>query len=425
MSEPQTDRLVVDLTGRETGGGAVRLNSASYAEVVEASGFAGLPILSAELLRFAAIVFGVDRAFNRRPGLGWFRSFQLTLLTQHTDWWREHGDRWSRLLTFLSGDSWRIDVVEAPEQTYPETLPQSATPDTDAVILFSGGMDSLAGAWQLAHAGQRLTLLHHGKSDQQRALHLAGRLLGEHDLLVIPTPEVASGHQPLSTNERSQRLRSLWYLIVLGFMGVRSGQPAIMAENGLMAYHPVLSSARASSFSTRTAHPAVLRDVSHLMSAATERDVTFANPLIGMTRTETLRQLIETGGTQAALASFTCQRPGGIGRRPCGFCVPCLHRQVACGLVLPQYIEPVEFPAFEQPPRLPAEGHRNLRELLAWTRGTPETRRRDEAWLLSSRLQPDEIQQALGIFQRTRADIRTYLREHHPRRYAAYLRERE
>lgn len=110
-----------------------------------------------DLLRIAMRAFAADRLTRRRlprrgardpHGLGWARCIDLHVPVRDPGFWRSRREAFDEILSWLSGDAWRLDFGksrDAPERGRQEPL-FAHRPESGAVALFSGGLDSLAGA---------------------------------------------------------------------------------------------------------------------------------------------------------------------------------------------------------------------------------------------------------------------------------------
>ena len=129
-------------------------------------------------------------------GIGLWAADKIVLRQQARDAWTRRlrlscpGDGWSKYLAefsslagFLTGDDWSVEA--RPVQPFLEL--QAKPEDSwqpDCVCLFSGGVDSLAGAIDLLEAGQRVLLVSH---------YDFGQLAGAQNLL---TDKLASSLRP-------------------------------------------------------------------------------------------------------------------------------------------------------------------------------------------------------------------------------------
>jgi hypothetical protein len=238
-------------------------------------------------------------------------------------------------LNFLTGDSWTIKTRAAALN-----LGLAAKWDRpwqpQAVALFSGGLDSLAGAIDLLEAGRRVLLLSHHDYGQLAGAQqaLAGSLAAhygpdaaQHLNLRVQFPEAP---------ELTLRSRSLLFL-ALGLTAAGAfgpNIPLIIPENGWVSLNPPLTPNRLGSCTTRTTHPYFLEQIIRLW-----RDAGLSHPLINPYRHLPKGALLARCANpqlleRLARSSTSCARPVASrwrrqGPGECGYCYPCLLRRAA------------------------------------------------------------------------------------------------
>ncbi|MFZ5448856.1 MAG: Qat anti-phage system QueC-like protein QatC [Thermodesulfobacteriota bacterium] len=279
-------------------------------------------------------VWAADKFQPRRTTLdAWTR--QLTLHLPTNSQWLPLAPRLAQLLNFLTGDNWTLKLREASlDLGLKGEWLHSWAPD--AVMLFSGGLDSLVGALDFLEAGQRLLLVSHYDFGQLASIqqNLAAALVRHfgvdrlHHLGIrVQFPEAP---------ELTMRSRSLLYL-ALGLIAAAtfaSGTPLIIPENGWISLNPPLTGNRLGSYSTRTTHPYFLEQLTNLWQEA-NCATPLVNPYQELTKGEMLNrcrnhELLE----QLFRMSVSCARPvvsrwQGGSAGSCGYCYPCLMRRAA------------------------------------------------------------------------------------------------
>jgi len=288
----------------------------------------------AAFLMAALGVWAGDKLLPRsfRPD-AWTREIVLHLPTAPA--WAGLSPRLARVLNFLTGDNWTIKLRESPlDSGFAGKWDQPWQPQ--AVALFSGGLDSLAGVIDLLEAGQRLLLVSHHDYGQLAAAQqtLAGALASHygpervhHLNLRVQFPEAP---------ELTLRSRSLLYL-ALGLTAAAAfgpEMPLYIPENGWVSLNPPLTLNRLGSCTTRTTHPYFLDQIRWLWRDAGIRHP-LTNPYQHLTKGEALgrcrnRELLK----QLAPDSSSCARPVASRWRrqrggECGYCYPCLIRRAA------------------------------------------------------------------------------------------------
>ncbi|MFZ5451555.1 MAG: Qat anti-phage system QueC-like protein QatC [Thermodesulfobacteriota bacterium] len=243
--------------------------------------------------------------------------------------------QFAQIFRFLTSDHWTLATREAPLALgFGGRWEQSWQPQ--AVVLFSGGLDSLAGAIDQLEEGNRLLLVSHHDYGQLAATQqtLAGALSAhygpdrvQHLNLRVQFPEAP---------ELTLRSRSLLYLALGVSAAAAFGPetPLLLPENGWVGLNPPLTLNRLGAYTTRTTHPYFLEQITRLW-----RDAAIKHPLInpyqGLTKGEVLSQCRNPELLrQLARRSTSCARPVASRwqRRPkgeCGYCYPCLLRRAA------------------------------------------------------------------------------------------------
>ncbi len=173
----------------------------------------------------------------------------------------------SSLAGFLTGDDWSLEA-----RVMQPSLEIKAKPDNswqpDCVCLFSGGVDSLAGAIDLLEAGKRVLLVSH---------YDFGQLAGAQNLL---TERLISHYGPdkvrrwgfriqFEAPELSLRSRSLLFIGLGVAAAAVWGQdlPLHIPENGWISLNPPLTSSRLGSYSTRTTHPYFISGLKNFLAS--------------------------------------------------------------------------------------------------------------------------------------------------------------
>ena len=292
------------------------------------------PPAAAAFLMAALGVWAADKLLPRKlqPD-AWTREIVLYLPT--TKEWAGVFPQLARILNFLTGDVWSIKPRESRiDLGFAGKWEKSWKPD--AVALFSGGLDSLAGAIDQLEEGRRLLLVSHHDYGQLAAVQqsLAGSLNAHygpervyHLNMRVQFPEAP---------ELTIRSRSLLFL-ALGLAAAAAfgpDTPSYLPENGWVSLNPPLTLNRLGANTTRTTHPYFMKQITRLW-----RDAGIKQPLMNpyqyLTKGEVLRhcrhpELLQKLAPQSSscarpVVSRWRGRPGG----ECGYCYPCLLRRAA------------------------------------------------------------------------------------------------
>ena len=104
----------------------------------------------------------------------------------------------------------------------------------------------------------------------------------------------------------------------------------MVAENGQMAIHLPISEGRIGPFSTRTAHPEVLRLMEAFLNSVMGTCIQIQNPYVNRTKAEVIAPIF-ANLPEAIPVSSSCWKNARLpaGKTHCGFCIPCIIRRIA------------------------------------------------------------------------------------------------
>jgi 7-cyano-7-deazaguanine synthase in queuosine biosynthesis len=317
--------------------------------------FAGLGTIDSldeDLLRVAAFVYAADLAIKRREREQHLRSISIRVPVVNIQAFERVHSLLEQALMTVSVDNWTIEFVPmtqggpAANRKWPQKQ--------DATLMFSGGLDSFAGAIDLLQQHKAITLVSHVThnwpvKNAQAALAEAITSFTKRDVTHLQLSVFGRNHGGLSfptddQREDTQRTRSFLFTALAAVAARLSGSRRIvvMAENGQFAIHLPLSAARIGSFSTHTAHPkflAQMQSVLRQLFVCDDLDVT--NPFVHLTKGEIVA-LIPPALRSGIPQSTSCWRAARVPTEAthCGECVPCLCRRIALetnGIKLPEY----------------------------------------------------------------------------------------
>ena len=302
------------------------------------------PQVALELYRLAVLAYTADTRLDRAHAFdGWQRRIALYLPVSSAAAWRRGASTAESLLTFLTGDAWSVRLVPYnwPRSRQHKILRRRARPfTTSTVSLFSGGLDSLIGAIDLAAAGTPTYLVGHFESGMTKKVQagLFRELTGEYpdfarllQFMVQPGVGITGETEP-TTRSRSFLFLSLATLVAASLGGIRR---VILPENGFIALNPPMTPTRLGPLSTRTAHPHTL----DLFQALLDRigiELALDAPYALSTKGEMIADCQnQTLLRRIAPSSMSCAHPTsgrwreGVGYKHCGRCVPCLIRRAS------------------------------------------------------------------------------------------------
>ena len=301
-----------------------------------------------DFLWLSAAIYVADKKTPRRCSPDrWTRAFDVTAPVAQPGCWSTATPTLAEAFSYLTGDRWVLHWRQ--EQNRIWNARWVGRTSCDVVCLFSGGLDSLAGAIHLLEdeTQMRVLLLGHYDSPLTARVQkqLAGALAEQYgpervrlvQIGVRPAETRIQQYAPLPAGrEATTRSRSILFLS-LGLAAASacsSGIPLYVPENGFIALNVPLVGARLGSCSTRTTHPYFLAQLRTGLAA-----VGLANPIVNpferLTKGETLNQCRNQLLLQRlACQTVSCAHPD-VGRYErirygnCGYCFPCLIRRAS------------------------------------------------------------------------------------------------
>lgn len=313
--------------------------------------YADYTSLENDLLTVASAIYACDLAFRRGEREEITRSVVLQISVVNHQAFKVAKQSLELLLWTLTHDNWTIEFKRIDGQ--PES--QRNWPEGEgSTILFSGGVDSFAGALELlTNKGRNaVQLASHitanpvtRQSQDDLVLYLSSRFGGAPNKITVRSGGRKRGQYLFPSDgerEETQRTRSFMYLAVAALGARRSGHDelVVIAENGQMAIHLPLSTARIGAFSTHTAHPEFVAQAVQFFSSILDFNCRVTNPFLYKTKAEVVSTIIPSD--RPALAqSVSCWRGSRVSSyNHCGDCVPCLVRRIAFeqnGIALSEY----------------------------------------------------------------------------------------
>ena len=202
-----------------------------------------------------------------------------------------------------------------------------------AIMLFSGGIDSLAGAvHQLEQTNSRICLVSHlSQPGTTRTQKMLARALQERYKDRVSAYQFRTNLQGERAREETQRSRPFLYGSIAFALAHALGQDHFLVhENGVtslnFARREDLLNARAS----RTTHPQTVGRLGNLFSLIAERPFTIETPFLWMTKADVVSRLKDAGGGQLLPSAVSCSRTynSGVNTTHCGECFQCLDRRI-------------------------------------------------------------------------------------------------
>jgi 7-cyano-7-deazaguanine synthase in queuosine biosynthesis len=300
-----------------------------------------------DLLEIAAYIYCADR-WSHRGGKSaveyhaWSRDFFFHVKVRDFNFWSQPdiGEKLNAALSFLSGDR-QFEFEFQPDHETPPTslfdLQQVSVTDLSKsrIALFSGGLDSLAGVYDiLSRTGDRVCLVSHRSSQPQ-----VGRT---QDQLVYSLQSRFPGrvqHYKFHCNltgqraaEETQRTRMFLYSAIATAIAATVGVKEVtIFENGITSLNFPRRQDLINARATRTTHPKTISLLQDLFGAIAATEFHIATPFIWKTKADVVDALANATGSALASSAVSCSRTFlSIGSAShCGECSQCIDRRFA------------------------------------------------------------------------------------------------
>lgn len=303
-----------------------------------------------DLVEIAAYVFAADCSVKRDRSWAdgsspepWSREFRYVIPVRDLPFWSDPDvkDMMSTMLAFMSDDvhDFRFAQARAPQSAQPY-LEFSESADwpflgVDRVLMFSGGLDSLAGAVETALSGQPMVLVSHRAAPTVSSRQL--QLFRELKALV---PSAKMLHVPVWINkekslgrEHTQRTRSFLFAAIGAVIAHAVSAKGIrFFENGVVSLNLPVADEVLRARASRTTHPLVLDQLSRFLSRVFDREFIVDNPFLFLTKTEVVGQIDKHGAGALIQHTCSCAHTGFFQSKTqwhCGTCSQCIDRRIA------------------------------------------------------------------------------------------------
>jgi hypothetical protein len=262
---------------------------------------------TADLLRIALHVYTIDRLIRRDRRSTWsYRPRELELAVPVSDigFWRSHHVQGliQGVLEFLSDDLWDIRFRRSEVRQEPLLPCLPLKEQIDDVFLFSGGLDSVAGAAaHLASTSRRqlaVTVLHNSLPRKtcfqllQEVQSSSGRSIPWGRL---STSLVKPGR--FDQQETTQRCRAFLFVAAgIAAALAKGAHRVLMFESGTGAINaPLMAGMATGGRTTKSSHPHFLRKMSELASLMCQRRISVELPYWQLTKGEMVKALADLG----------------------------------------------------------------------------------------------------------------------------------
>lgn len=301
-----------------------------------------------DLSEIAAYVYCADQFINRIGqdadsfGGKWRRRLHFHIPVRRPDVWQrsEVLEQLIALLDFLSDDHYTFSfkkAVSAPAfQKYFGFLNASRPADQpDGVVMFSGGLDSLAGLVDevLLQKRRVIAVTHKSTNKNSNVLRHLKSQITEKAGHLAPSHMAVRVHKSRSeARDYTQRTRSFLFASIGATVARMVGVDHLrFYENGVVSLNLPLCTQVVGGRATRTTHPRVIDGFQRLFSLIGDSDFVVENPYLWKTKAEVIDVILKHGHADLIASSISCahtwERTNELTH--CGTCSQCIDRRIA------------------------------------------------------------------------------------------------
>jgi hypothetical protein len=309
------------------------------------------PERTKDLLEVAGYVYAADRMTKRgRPDQveyhSWSRQFHFFIkVRDHKFWQRKSvGAMLNKLLTFVSGDiKYNFTFLEGGKDVGQGNLFDNKDISVEkqtnsAIALFSGGLDSLAGALELLNTTNKNLLLISHHSNNFVVTHIQKNIF---NLLNNDFPGRLQRFS-FSCNlhgeravEETQRTRIFLYTaIAYSLIPLTSEKKINVFENGMTSLNFYKRQDMMNARASRTTHPQTISLLQGFFSAVSSSPVTVSHPFFSYTKTDVFNVIKKYNKLNYLNSTITCTKTFNVSNKVspsthCGECSQCIDRRFA------------------------------------------------------------------------------------------------
>lgn len=313
-----------------------------------------------EFYLLSVLVYNIDKLIPRKKFSldGWCREISFDFQVRDLQIWNVQKEAICKMLAFLTGDIWEVNFTQG--QVINHYIPMSNVASSDfapeKICLFSGGLDSLVGVYDLLQANKKTLLVSHydldmhgPHADQKNIVNkfkTRFEIFNDFDWTYNRVGALQGSSKKLETTFRS---RSILFIGMASYLAhnLTPNTPFNIPENGTISLNIPLSPSRRSSCSTKTTHPYVLLSLNKIFIGLGIR-TSIENPFEFKTKGEMLEPYLNDlffkslvglsnscgkGGHKRWWYKFGVFNNSQIIPHHCGKCMPCIYRRAAMNKV--------------------------------------------------------------------------------------------
>ncbi len=302
--------------------------------------------LEEDFLFIAAYVYYADSSFSRWSekdvyASKWIRKFDFVIPVNNPDIWNSTyiNDLLCNSINIISGDNFSFKFIKTKRELYRQMVIKSFADlppvnDAKSVCLFSGGLDSFAGAIDLYRNGKNPILVSHRSSPKidSRQKRVVELIRSEKVNWSFPHLNVWINRKGKPASEQSQRTRSFLFLAIASCVANHLRiNDLYLFENGIVTFNIPKSGQNIGTFLSRSTHPKFVHLFQEIVREVFNPKLQIYNPYIFKSKSEVIRTLIGSGFEKYISATVSCAHTQlATSMNPhCGTCSQCVDRRFA------------------------------------------------------------------------------------------------
>ncbi|MBW4659416.1 MAG: 7-cyano-7-deazaguanine synthase [Drouetiella hepatica Uher 2000/2452] len=247
-------------------------------------------------------------------------------------------DKLSSLLEWATGSRWlfnfhkRSDSERIIEQ---QPLISSTEPYVSEVILWSGGLDALAGLYTRLKTNCEASFMLFGTGsndnnfDRQKQVFKALQHSCPNRLNLCQIP-IRFSDSSLHQKNKISRARGIVFMLLGAACAYLMGQRILyLYENGIGAINLPYRKSAIGLDHSRSVHPLTLLKVGDIISELLGEEFKVQNPFLFVTKAEMCKPLAEDGRNDLPPLTMSCDSPHRQQPIQCGYCSSCILRKQA------------------------------------------------------------------------------------------------
>ena len=304
-----------------------------------------------DLLEIAGYVYAADRMTKRGQPIqleyqGWSRKFHFFIKVRDHKFWQKKTikESLSKILTYTTGDlSYEFSFLEGGKDVGQSMLFDDPNfklvkKENTAISLFSGGLDSLAGALELLHTTDNDLILVSHQSNNFAITKIQNSI---YNLLSndypgrvqrFPFTCSLSGDRAIEETQRSRIF--LYTSIAFSLMSLANEKTIHVYENGMTSLNFPKRQDMMNARSSRTTHPQTIFLLEAFFNSISKEKIKIKQPFFYITKAEVIERIHLYGKINYLNSTITCTKTFNISKKTspanhCGICSQCIDRRFA------------------------------------------------------------------------------------------------